>query len=214
MTDDEGRRRGELPPTARRYDAWQVVSSFQKSIRRSDVDAALYWGFELYRSDYPDWAWKRVRVISSEDVSPTAGVVADVEALYARYVDFKRKARKPVSPDEGLMWFAHAVILLATASKARVVDWAVMAHRSDHVERREIPPEALDMHTLAGRKRGRGMEHFVAEASKLEEFTGSLAELEDEYRSRVRVERVEKVRGLPVNPWRRDPESNQLTMGE
>ena len=38
---------------------------------------------------------------------------------------------------------------------------------SNHVERREIPDEAFDVHTKEGRKRGRRWEHFVEESGKL-----------------------------------------------
>src|SRR4051794_35659972 len=62
-----GRQVNEIPPTSRGYDAREVVSALQKSIRRSDPDAALYWGVELARSGYGAWLWKRLRIIAVED---------------------------------------------------------------------------------------------------------------------------------------------------
>lgn len=201
------------PRTKRGYDAFEVVSAFQKAIRRGDPDAALYWGFEVYKSGYPDWAWKRLRIIATEDVgvAAPAGFQADIEALYGRYVDFKRKLGTRASADEGLFWFCHATILCATAPKSRLVDWAFMAHAGEHVERRDLPDEALDVHTRRGRRRGRGWDHFLAESGRIEPFDGDLAELEAEYRDHFR-RTVAKDSTLPDNPWRAEPEAAQLTI--
>ena len=75
------------PDTRRGYDAREVVSALQKAIRRSDLDAALYWGVELARSGYGNWLWARLRIIVAEDCSPEAtGLVGDVHAPSVREV--------------------------------------------------------------------------------------------------------------------------------
>jgi replication-associated recombination protein RarA len=201
-------RRKELPPTRRGYAVDEVVSALQKSIRRSDPDAALYWATELGQSGHLAWLWKRLRVVSSEDCAPGSGVVAEVEALHGRY----RERIKSGSTDLGLFWAMHAAVLCATAPKSRISDWAFAYHTSDHVERREIPDEALDMHTRRGRQRGRGKAHFIAEASRLEPFTGSIGRLEEEYRHLV-AEPDEDT----INPWgpaSRETEQMALTEDE
>jgi replication-associated recombination protein RarA len=213
--------RPDLPPTGRGYDVRECVSAYQKAIRRSQVDDALYWGAELYKAGYPDWAWKRLRIIASEDVgvAAPAGFQADIEALYARYVDFKRKLGTRASADEGLFWFTHATILAANAPKSRLVDLAFMHHASDSVPRREIPDEALDVHTRAGKARGRGWQHFLDESGRLiqpENANSDLAALEAEYQDHFR-RRIADDADQPHNPWRAEsnlPKSHTAPTGQ
>lgn len=62
----------------------------------------------------------------------------------------------------------HAVILIAESPKCRIVDHAAMVHFNDtDNQEREIPDEALDKHTLPGRRKGRGWDHFFDESSKI-----------------------------------------------
>src|SRR5580704_12365656 len=78
--------------------------------------------------------------------------------------------------------FVHAVILLATARKNRVVDHALIHHFGNHAAlKRDIPDCALDKHTARGKRMGRGAEHFFAEGIKLENETGA-----DPYRELAR----------------------------
>jgi hypothetical protein len=185
----------EIPPTRRGYDAREVVSSLQKAIRRSDPDAAMYWAAELDRSGYGNWAWTRLRVICSEDCGPgNVGLTADVAALNEMWKHDRNRGKG------GGLYFAHAVIALAVAQKSRVVDWALLHHYSDYVPRREVADEALDMHTLRGKRKGRGMQHFIDEASCLEPWTSSLDALEADYLEQAR-RRAAKDPDLPVNPW-------------
>ena len=166
MSDDE-------LSTRRGYSAYEVVSALQKAIRRSDVDAALYWCTELGQSYLP-WLWKRLRIISSEDVAPTAGVVAEIDALYQRY----HEKIKSGDTDLGLYWAMQATVILATAPKGRLIDvaWEHFVERSEKLERREIPDEALDGHTRRGRQLGRRYTN-----TKLIPFEGDLGALEQRY---------------------------------
>ena len=201
-----------FPPTARGYDVSEVVSAFQKAVRRSDTHAALYWAYELDKSNFGAWAWKRMKVMCSEDIGPAApGLAADLRALYDNWMDARKNARGG-DTSEGVLYFTHAVIALATAPKNRVVDWAIWHHDNDHVERMEIPDEALDKHTLRGKRKQRGNEHFMESASMLRDFDGSLEELEAEYRQRAHREHVEADPTLPDNPWapRVEPAQSQL----
>jgi hypothetical protein len=148
------------------------------------------------KSGFGPWCWKRLKVICSEDIGPAApGLAADVRALYENWLE----GRKGKGGEE-MLYLTHAVIALATAPKARVVDWAVWHHRSDHVPRRDVPDEAYDKHTLQGRRMGRGDRHFLEEASLLEPWRGSLDELEAVYRQKA--ERfVARDPAQPHNPW-------------
>jgi hypothetical protein len=71
---------------------------------------------------------------------------------------------------------------LATARKNRIVDHALIHHFENHAKlKRAIPDCALDKHTAAGRRMGRGSEHFFEEGIKLENESG-----DDPYRELAR----------------------------
>jgi hypothetical protein len=159
------------------------------------LNPACYWSFEMHRSGFGAWLWKRLRIIAVEDCSREAvGLVADVKAVCDQYAAAAKR-----SDGHEVLFVARAAISLATAPKSRVVDWAVWHHVNDNVPRREIPDEALDGHTLRGRRRGRCEQFFIAEASRLEPFAGSLADLEADYR-KLAHRRVAKDPTLPQNP--------------
>ncbi|CAB4198332.1 MgsA AAA+ ATPase C-terminal [uncultured Caudovirales phage] len=210
--------RVSFPPTRRDYEVRLVVSALQKCIRRSDADGALYWAFELEKSGFGNWAWKRIRVICSEDVGPTVpGMAADIRALYENWKQADKKDESKV------LFIAHAVIALCNAPKSRVVDWACWHHGNDHVERKEIPDEAKDRHTMDGRRLGRGWQHFFEEGSILIQPEGTpeqrIAELEAEYREEAskRIEFLETGSAeakakLVDNPWTGQVEVKNVNM--
>ncbi len=196
--DDAPQRKTGPAPTRRGYEAFDVVSALQKAIRRSDLDAALYWSTELSLSGYAAWAWKRVKIICVEDVGPAApGVAADVHALHSWWKESGDRS-------SGGMYLAHAVLLLANAPKSRVACWGVIYHGSDHVERRQVPDEAVDQHTSRGRQMGRGDQHFLdgGPSTLIQPEPGDLERLEAEHRENFR-RLVAKDPSLPVNPCAR-----------
>jgi replication-associated recombination protein RarA len=83
-----------------------------------------------------------------------------VRTLYENWMEQK----KADSGDElnANLFLIHAVITIARATKSRTCDTAYVVMLGD---RRliPIPDYALDMHTKAGRKLGRGAEHFYSE---------------------------------------------------
>jgi hypothetical protein len=185
----------EIPPTRRGYDAREVVSALQKAIRRSQPHEALYWAVELDRSGYGAWCFKRLRVIASEDVGlADPGVASEVRALYENWREEREK-----KTGEGGLFLAHAVLRLATTKKSRLVAQALVYQASDHVDRLDVPDEALDRHTLRGRRMGRGLEHFLDEASQVRDFDGDLALMETEYKARRLA--IERDDPTPSNPW-------------
>jgi replication-associated recombination protein RarA len=159
----------------------EVVSALQKCIRRGQVDDTLYWAVDLYMTGYDEYAWKRLRIMASEDVGPAEpNQPATIAALYATYSDLKKKKDEAHAPQR--LQFVHAVILLATARKNRVVDHALVHHFGNHaVLKRDIPEYALDKHTARGKRMGRGAAHFFAEGIKLENVSG-----DDPYRELAR----------------------------
>jgi replication-associated recombination protein RarA len=159
----------------------EVVSALQKSIRRGRVDDALYWAVDMYLTGYDEYCWKRLRIMASEDVGPAEPhLPATVDALYRAYADLKKKKDEAHAPQR--LMLVHAVILLAQAHKNRVVDHALIHHFGNHATlKRPIPDYALDKHTAAGRRLGRGADHFFEEGIKLENEQG-----EDLYRELAR----------------------------
>lgn len=170
----------DLDPTRHGRSPYDVVSALQKAIRRSQPEQAAAFAIELTQAGYGAWCWSRLKVIACEDVSPEAtGLVADVDALAAQW-----KAAKK-GHDLDLLTVARAAVALALAPKSRLADWLVILHASREAEPVPIPDEARDMHTLAGRKLGRGKQHFADEAGKLIDWGGDLAALEADVRERA-----------------------------
>jgi replication-associated recombination protein RarA len=170
----------ELQPTRHGRVPYDVISALQKAVRRSQPEQAAAFSIELCQSGYGAWCWSRLRVIACEDVSPEAtGLVADINALAEQW-----KASKK-GHDLDLLTVARAAVALALAPKSRVVDWLVILHGAGNATPVEIPDEARDMHTRAGRKMGRGREHFAEEASRLIPFDGDLEAWELDVRERV-----------------------------
>jgi replication-associated recombination protein RarA len=164
------------------------ASALQKSIRRCMVDDALYWALECERSGYAEYVWSRLFVIVSEDIGlAEPGLPANVWALYEQFRMLK--TRKNNACVEAL---THAVLLCAKAKKSRIVDNALATHHTmiDEGRRdRQVPDYAHDKHTLAGKKRGRGFEHFYETGALLaDRETGELTTegaLPDPYRAKA-----------------------------
>jgi replication-associated recombination protein RarA len=106
-------------------------------------------------------------LISSEDVGPADHLMAVlIHDLYDHYRDM---AKAPGRPQERII-LAHAVIALCQAPHSRAADDlnALVSHQLESEGlRREIPDEALDLHTRRGKAKGRGLEHWAAEGCQL-----------------------------------------------
>lgn len=152
--------------TVNGHNLLEVVSAFQKCIRRSMLDDALYFGVDLALSGFAEFAWSRMLVIVSEDVGPASpGLVSEIRALRDNYIELAKKKNKH-APER--LPFVHAIVLLATSAKSRLIDNALTVHFRRHRElRREVPDWARDVHTPAGRRLGRGYKHFMEEGAKL-----------------------------------------------
>ena len=160
--------------TAKGYGFFEATSAFQKAIRRGDETQALYWMVEFYNSGYDGYLWKRMKIITSEDVGlaePT--MPATIQALFQSYNELKKEedARvksKGESNRPERMFLTHAVLLLCHCKKSRFVDWALIKiwREHDHVKM-EIPDWAYDMHNTKGKSMGRGLDHFYKEGTEL-----------------------------------------------
>lgn len=164
----------------------EAASALQKCLRRGLLDDAIYWAVDLHLSGFGEYVWKRLRIVSSEDVGPADRYLpATIEALYVRFQDQVKAKKKSGAPAGDRLTLVHAVYLLATAPKSRVIDHATLHHFRNHAElRRDVPDFALDQHTNRGRAMGRGADHFFTEGTQL---ANESEEIKDPYRKLARA---------------------------
>jgi putative ATPase len=116
---------------------YDIVSAFIKSMRGSDVDAALYWLARMIEAgEDPLFIARRLVIFASEDVgnADPRGIMVAVAAKEA--VHF-------VGMPEGFYPLAHATTYLATAPKSNAAGQAYKAARED-VEKN--PDEPVPLH--------------------------------------------------------------------
>lgn len=176
------------------YSFYEVASAFQKSIRRCDEKQAMYWAVELYESGYQKYAWKRMLIMSCEDVGlgdPTANsVIVGLKQTY----DFLASLKERSLPEK--LPFTQAVLHLVHAWKSRYVDLAISVYWQENANNKyEMPDYVYDMHTLKGKQMGRGLEHFYSEAAKIENARKMVNE---EAFERLALEADKKAMNAPI----------------
>jgi putative ATPase len=134
----------------RHYD---VISAFIKSLRGSDVDAALYWLQTMIEAgEDPKFVARRMIIFASEDIG-----VADSAALGVAVDAFR--ALEVVGLPEASYALTHAAIALALAPKSNSVARALGRAR-DIVRdgpRGEVPPHLRSGSTAGDRDLGFGV---------------------------------------------------------
>jgi putative ATPase len=131
---------------------YDVISAFIKSMRGSDVDAALHYLARMIEAgEDPRFIARRLVIFASEDVGmadPTALLTATAAA----------QAVQLVGLPEGRLNLAHAVIHLATAPKSNAVIRAINAAEADvRAGLAGVVPSPLrDSHYPGARKLGSG----------------------------------------------------------
>ncbi|ORB86706.1 AAA family ATPase [Mycobacterium kansasii] len=119
-----------LDRAAVRYDRdgdqhYDVVSAFIKSVRGSDVDAALhYLARMLVAGEDPRFIARRLMILASEDIG-----MADPTALQTAVAAAQTVAL--IGMPEAQLTLAHATIHLATAPKSNAVTTALAAAMAD-----------------------------------------------------------------------------------
>jgi replication-associated recombination protein RarA len=153
--------RKPLEDTVGGHGPYEAVSALQKAIRRGELDNAAYWTADLLLSGQGWWIWRRLFTICSEDVGPAwPEGPAVIRALYETWRNWGKEP----------LYVFDAVARLVRAPKNRLIDNLAGVHMSMHDElHREVPDEALDAHTIAGRRLGRmGADFFYDVAAKTE----------------------------------------------
>ncbi|GAB2682819.1 replication-associated recombination protein A [Saccharopolyspora gloriosae] len=129
---------------------YDVVSAFIKSIRGSDVDAALHYLARMVEAgEDPRFIARRLVVHASEDVG-----MADPTALQAAVA--ASQAVQFIGMPEGRLALAQATIHLATAPKSNAVIMAIDAAMGDVRAGKSgtVPPHLRDGHYAGAKKLG------------------------------------------------------------
>jgi len=151
-----------LDRAAVRYDRdgdqhYDVISAFIKSVRGSDVDAALhYLARMLVAGEDPRFVARRLVILASEDIG-----MADPSALQVAVAAAQTVAL--IGMPEAQLTLAHATIHLATAPKSNAVTAALAAAMDDIKSGRAgpVPPHLRDGHYsgAAGLGNAQGYKH-------------------------------------------------------
>lgn len=176
--------------TVNGHELGDVVSALQKSIRRSELDDALYFAVDMDLTGYGEYCWNRLLVMASEDIGVASpDTCVRVKTLYDTYKLLK--AKKNDHCPERLM-LVHAVLELVTAAKSRLTDTSLITHYGLHEQLyRDIPDYALDAHTRRGRMKLKNdkkaaIDFFYDVSTVTEENTRSLSDVEEVYEEQAR----------------------------
>lgn len=152
--------------TVNGYDFFECSSALQKAVRRGDEGQAMFWALELYQSNYAKYLWKRIVIMASEDIGMGEPYLITVIMALKQSYDFLAGLKDKHRPER--LPFMHAIVALANAKKSRYIDLCISVYENEHRKqagKHQIPDHALDMHTRAGKKKGRGLDHFYTEGA-------------------------------------------------
>nr|WP_232423359.1 replication-associated recombination protein A [Mycobacterium sp. 155] len=144
-----------LDKAAVRYDRdgdqhYDVVSAFIKSMRGSDVDAALhYLARMLVAGEDPRFIARRLMILASEDIGMADPSALQVAVAAAQTVQL-------IGMPEAQLTLAHATVHLATAPKSNAVTTALAAAMGDIRSGKAgpVPPHLRDGHYSGAAKLG------------------------------------------------------------
>lgn len=180
----------------------EVISALQKSIRRSKVEEACHFAYEMYITSpqMEEKLWRRLITISVEDIGmgdPNAAILINNLAqmrLNFSYADGDRA-----------IFFIHAIRYLCACEKDRSSDLlkniVIKSFAMGFVP--EIPDYALDKHTQRGAAMGRDSFHFLNEASMVipqKEVDNDYKERYNEILKEYDPENV-VISAFKYNPW-------------
>lgn len=152
--------------TKRGFTVDEVVSSLQKAIRRSMVEEACRFAYELYTTSpvLLEKLWSRILTISVEDVG-----FGDLDAARHMYILNEMRKNYPYDDVDQPMYFIHAIRILCSCEKDRSSDFLknIIIKSTAMGELPEIMDVALDKHTKRGKEMGRDSKHFFEEGSKV-----------------------------------------------
>ncbi|MBU6313015.1 MAG: replication-associated recombination protein A [Actinomycetales bacterium] len=131
---------------------YDVISAFIKSIRGSDVDAALHYLARMIEAgEDPRFIARRLMILASEDIG-----MADPSALQTAVA--AAQAAQMLGMPEGRLTLAHATIHLSLSPKSNAVINAIDAAQADVRSGRigTVPAHLRDAHYPGARALGHG----------------------------------------------------------
>jgi replication-associated recombination protein RarA len=152
----------------------ELISALQKYIRRGNLEETLLVAREMYETSpqLEEHLWTRLMVISASDCGDgTFLQTLIVESLH------RVGMRMPRGTGERWLFIVHAIRYLATNTKDMTTDEICMWSRhlmNKRLRDPVIPDYAIDIHTDKGQELGRGMSHFLAEGTIINnEYAGA-----------------------------------------
>jgi replication-associated recombination protein RarA len=143
----------------------ELISALQKYIRRGNLEEALLVAREMYETspELETHLWTRLLVISASDCN-------DGTFLQTPVVESLNRVCLRMQRGTGERWLfiVQAVRYLVSSQKDMTSDEICMWSRhvmNNHIRGPVIPDYAIDCHTEAGRKMGRGVAHFLDEGT-------------------------------------------------
>ena len=148
-----------------------VVSAMQKCIRRGMERQAMEFAVEMLHTSkaFCTMVTNRLEIISHEDID-TQQQPHIVPFVATACEQARRFYKGPENPAVSRVAIGNAIRMMCRAFKSREGDHFQAACGQNailHGYVPEIPDFAIDMHTLKGKRMGRGLEHFLTEGAKL-----------------------------------------------
>jgi replication-associated recombination protein RarA len=155
-------------PTLSGYRFDESLSALQKMIRRGNERHAMHWAIEL-ESGFHKHLWNRLEIIVHEDI----GLANPMLSVYVKTTKDQYMEMRERKSDATRMLLANVILAMCRSEKSRLGDdFCITAYKTHDLI--PVPDVAKDKHTEAGRKMGRGYEHFFAEGSKLDRESPSV----------------------------------------
>ncbi len=197
-----------LPRTIHSLVPHDCISALQKFVRRGMEREAMEVACELGHTSksYATWVANRLVVMSYEDVG-----LADpsIIPLVRTACDQAREWYRPEDLGYWRMAIGTAIRALARAAKSREGDHfqAAVGLRMELEDAVPMLPDfVFDKHTIRGKKQGRGIEHFRAEAAKLVPAPATADPYEEEAYRLWKLQQTKGRRQSPPPPAKDQPQ--------
>ena len=155
----------QMKDTVRGYNYWEMLSYFQKCIRRGLEEDAMWVFYEMEASGYFAHVANRLLIIAHEDIS--TGDLEAVERTH-KFVEYAKELYSK-NKEAWALPISNAILMLCRADKTREADNFHAYIKGVRVSQPdiEIPDWAIDQFTRRGKAMGRGAQHFKDESAKL-----------------------------------------------
>lgn len=136
------------------YQFDELTSAMQKCIRRSEEYEACFFAYVLHKSGYYKYVWKRLLIITSEDVGLANPMAINIIMNLKQSYDFCVESKNRQSLTAYTILF-QAVMYLSRSFKTREADSLANLIEDEYTknERRiPVPEHAIDPHTAVGKQ--------------------------------------------------------------